>query len=268
MPASNKPWLASFCQIVLSCLACGSLLRCCSGWWNYIWTQTLNCWGVNSFWAKRQNSFAKATNNVFEGIRFGMWCGNAWIIAISWCALWHLVCALHIICCTPLQLLLPLVARPMARLRWLWPPYVCPRPNSPLDRNIQTTLPVKVCLSMHCPQPLLYYASSLYVAKRWESWKKEWACGQITRLEAKHDTTGLAEFPRQRRRIQLSAGPASSKPLLIASHQICQGSRTKHHRLGSRLTWVSQTWDTFIGRRPGCKLSDLKWERSLSGLRR
>ena len=96
MPASNKPCWASFCQIVLSCLACGSLLRCWSGWWNYIWTQTLNCWGVNSFWAKRQNSFAKATNNVFEGIRFGMWCANAWIIALScMCTLTPCMCIAH-----------------------------------------------------------------------------------------------------------------------------------------------------------------------------
>ena len=95
MPASNKPCWASFCQIVLSCLACGSLLRCWSGWWNYIWTQTLNCWGVNSLWVKRQNSFAKATNNVFEGIRFGMWCANAWIIALScMCTLTPCMCTL------------------------------------------------------------------------------------------------------------------------------------------------------------------------------
>ena len=206
---------------------------------------------------------------MFEGIRFGMWCGNAWIIAISWCALWHLVCALHIICCTPLQLLLPLVARPMARLRWLWPPYVCPRPNSPLDRNIQTTLPVKVCLSMHCPQPLLYYTSSLYVAKRWESWKKEWACGQITRLEAKHDTTGLAEsFPDR------GGGYSYQQDRPVVNRCRCWLPPTKSVKAAAQNTidWAPG-WPEFPRREThllagDCKLSDLKWERSLSGLRR
>ena len=182
------------------------------------------------------------------------------------CALWHLVCAVHctlyvVHCCNfappgckangQAAMIMTALRVPSSKFS--------PRPKHSNHSTSESLFvhALSTTFIVLCFQPVCGKKVGV-VEKRMSLW----ADYQI-RGKAWHDRSGR-EFPRQRRRIQLSAGPASSKPL-IASHQICQGSRTKHHRAPGWPEFPRRETHLLAG---DCKLSDLKWERSLSGLRR